>query len=371
MDAKNRVRYPTLAKRAIAAKILADGLSEEMRVLYVAMTRARDRLIMTYASKYLENDVSDLSVRMIESNPLLITSEVDCPGKWVLYSALKRIEAGALHRFTSQKPEGRVSQYPWLIQVLDGHLQAATAYAEENFSEEIPEKTLQCIERNLTYTYPYKGATIAPSKLTATQLKGRIKDQEAAENAVNTSTVANWRKPGQQSGIRKATDRGNAYHKAMQHICFAACVSEEQIKDEILRLVDAGYISQEQASILDISKLMAMFASPLGKKLQESKHLLREFKFSVLKDSGEYFSDLQGEKILLQGVVDCAIIEETGITVIDFKTDYVTQETVSQRTEDYRKQVDTYAGALENIFQKPVIQKLLYYFQINQWICID
>ena len=370
VDMKNRVRYPMIAKRAIAAKMLADGLSEELRVLYVAMTRAKDRLIMTYASKHLENEVSDLSVRMIESDPLLITSEVDCPGKWVLLSALKRLEAGGLHALADQKPACRISGNPWLIKVVEGDIQEITDAENDAPSIALPGELLHRMEKNLQFVYPCYQATMAPSKLTATQLKGRVKDQETAEHTKTDAVVAKWRKPGESVDIRKSVDRGNAYHIVMQHICYSACSNIDTICNEVDRLVSAGYISQEQADVLDAERIFALFETPLGKKLQKEANVLREFKFSVLKDSAEYFPELQGEKILLQGVVDCAIIEDGGITVIDFKSDYVTPESVSQRTEDYRKQVDAYAGALEKIFQKPVREKLLYYFQLNEFVSL-
>ena len=96
VDSEHRVRYPAISKRAIGVKAGEESLSEEMRVLYVAMTRARDRLIMTYAEKYLEKTLRDLVLRMDLGQRELLTASAVCPGEWVLLAALRRTEAGEL-----------------------------------------------------------------------------------------------------------------------------------------------------------------------------------------------------------------------------------------------------------------------------------
>ena len=94
--------------------------------------------------------------------------------------------------------------------------------------------------------------------------------------------------------------------------------------------------------------------------------MLREFKFSILDDGENFDPALYGEKILLQGVVDCALLEKDGITVVDFKTDRVTEDTLPERVRQYRPQVLAYAGALERIYGKPVKEALLYFFQVGR-----
>ena len=140
----------------------------------------------------------------------------------------------------------------------------------------------------------------------------------------------------------------------MQYIDFSACTSAESIQQEIERLSKEMLISPEQASVVDCEKLFRFFDSTLGKQLRDSKQVLREFKFSVLEDASVYDPALTGEQVLLQGVVDCAVIEDDGITVLDFKTDKVTDETLSSVVEKYRGQVAVYTNALTRIYQKPI-----------------
>ena len=101
--------------------------------------------------------------------------------------------------------------------------------------------------------------------------------------------------------------------------------------------------------------------------LNDSSQLLREFKFSVLVDADKYVDGIYNEKILLQGVVDCALIQPDGIVVIDFKTDYVTEETIPEVKDRYRMQVKAYCQALEQIYKKPVIASYLYLFHIGRF----
>lgn len=117
-------------------------------------------------------------------------------------------------------------------------------------------------------------------------------------------------------------------------------------------------------------KIAVFFATELGKKLREGQ-VEREFKFSILEDGTAYDPRLSGESVLLQGVVDCALIEEDGITVIDFKTDYVTEETLPHALARYRSQVKAYAMAMERIYQKKVKQALLYFFHMDRFAEVD
>ena len=365
VDTKNRVHYPSVSKRAISVKIHSEGLSEEMRVLYVAMTRAKDRLIMTYAAKNLQKELNSLVLRMPYTDPKLLTAEVDCPGKWVLQSALRRTEAGAFFAVASQPEYSTTSDTPWLIKVVDSlDTDPAHEYAEVGCLENIPANALSKIKRNLNFVYPFVAATKTPSKRTATQIKGREKDAEAAEA---TSTHMQYTKCFRKATFSSEPDiglrRGNAFHIVMQHIRYDACIGRIEIIREIERLVLEGYITQEQADFVNPEKIAAFFNTPIGQKLTVCDRVLREFKFSILDDAAHYDPDVAGEQILLQGVVDCALIDDTGITVIDFKTDRVSSHSVAMAAENYRPQVEAYANALKRIYRLPIKSVMLYFFE--------
>ena len=368
VDPKNRIRFPTVAKRAIALKTMRDSLSEELRVLYVALTRARDRLIMTYASANLEKDIAELSARMDLCHRELLTGEVVCPGQWVLLAALQRTEAGELFSIGGKPAETTPGEPAWKIRVVTAPEQTGTG----RFGD-LPQQSatidLEQLRLGLAFRYGHEGATKAPSKQTATQRKGREKDAEAAENTEPPKPYAHkWRKPAFLGGDDTGKDHGTAMHKALQHLPFAVCADEASIRREIQKLVLKGFLTEEEERLISCEKLADFFATELGQKLRSGGEVLREFKFSVLDDGENFDAALSGEKILLQGVVDCALLEEDGITVVDFKTDRVTEETLPERVRQYRPQVLAYAGALERIYGKPVKEVLLYFFHTGRFV---
>jgi ATP-dependent helicase/nuclease subunit A len=369
VDTKNRVRYPTIAKRAITVKTVTDSLSEELRVLYVALTRARDRLIMTYASQTLEKDLQEIVSRMDLSDPQLLTSDVVCPGEWVLMTALRRTEAGELFKLGGTPSETMPGEPTWLIKVAAAPDGTAAAAQMMEDTDDLPDGVTEKLQKGLAFKYPYMAATAAASKQTATGRKGRDKDAEAAEDAPAAEKASiTWRKP--YAGRSAGKDTGNAVHALMQHIRYENCTDEAGVALELERLVASGLLSGEQGSLIDCRKIAAFFASSLGRKLCSANSVIREFKFSILDDGQRYDPALVGEKVLLQGVVDCAVIEDDGITVIDFKTDYVTEETIADRARYYAPQVEAYAQALERIYQKPVKAAALYFFHLDQTVTV-
>ncbi|MBE6976184.1 MAG: helicase-exonuclease AddAB subunit AddA [Ruminococcaceae bacterium] len=372
VDEKNRLRYPTIAKKAIAVKMTADSLSEELRVLYVALTRARDRLIMTYADRNLENDIADIALRMDLGGRELLTRDVVCPGQWVLMTALQRTEAGELFRLGGKPVETKPGEPAWCIRVMSaGGTDATCAEEPEVPAEVLPEAVLEKIRKGLAFRYDHVPATFAPSKQTATQRKGRDKDAEVAEDTQEPKPIyRKWRKAVFGRERTSAVDVGNAMHSAMQYIRYDACHSLAGVRQEVQRLTEQRFISEEQAQMVDCQAIAAFFATELGGKLRESGNVLREFKFSVLDDGANFSPELSGEQILLQGVVDCALIEDDGITILDFKTDAVTESTLPQRTEFYRPQVLAYGDALSRIYGLPIKQSLLYFFHIGRFVAV-
>ncbi len=108
-----------------------------------------------------------------------------------------------------------------------------------------------------------------------------------------------------------------------------------------------------------------MFESSLGLRMRKAKSILREFKFSIMDDCGRYDKALSGESVLVQGVIDCALIEDDGIVLIDFKTDQITKDDLQKVADRYASQVRVYADAIARIYQMPVKQKILYLFSLD------
>ena len=366
-DMKNRIKYPTVAKRAISEKKIRDAVSEELRVLYVAMTRAKDRLIMTYAQKGLEGKLADLAYRMEVSPSLLLTSDVDCAGEWVLQAALKMQEAGCLLPDDLSITGAITHVQPWLIRCVCAPEESKECVEKTIEREEsIPAETFSRMQKHLSYQYPHIAATLTPSKQTATQLKGRNKDAEVAEGTASHYNYA-FRKPVFVSSEQDGTVYGKLMHLVMQYIRYDRCGEIGAIRNELERLVSDGYLTRAEAERINVDQIHSFFASDIGRKLICSDNVLREFKFSILDDGNTYAEGLENESILLQGIVDCALLEKDGITVIDFKTDYVTEDTLNSTFEKYKTQVKTYMRALERIYGLPVKSAFVYFFRLNRF----
>jgi ATP-dependent helicase/nuclease subunit A len=341
----------------------AQSVSEEMRVLYVAMTRARDRLIMTYASRTLEEDLKEIAMRMDFDDGELLCEDAICMGDWVLLAAMKRTEAGQLHNLGGRPTQTEIGEYPWKICVAVAPKNQETGHISEDIRRRLPESIVNTIDKALQFQYPHYSATKAPSKQTATGRKGRVKDAEAAEGTKESvSYTRSWRKPSFRSGRVEGRMVGNAIHSAMQYIRYEACESEAAVSEEIRRLVRVGFLTEEQGRIVNCGQIASFFDSELGRKLRSGVTHVREFKFSILDPGEQYGEGLEGEKVLLQGVVDCAILEEDGITVLDFKTDTVRSDDLNGLLDRYRSQVCAYADALKRIYDMPIKDILIYFF---------
>ena len=369
-DEARRIRYPSLGKLAIAEELRRETVSEEMRILYVAMTRPKDRLIMTSVSAKEDGLLSlgeELAVRGVKAQ----SGEGRSFSRWVLQAALNRPEAGQLRNAAGSHAVSTDTQYPWLVRVIpgedllpgNGEVQAAPV------RKAMPENALEQLKASLGYVYPYGAATQAPSKQTATAQKGRDKDLEAAQDAPEEpKPLRVWRAPSFAAPSRDGRAYGSAMHKAMQYLHFEACGDEKSIRKELRRLVAEQFLTEEEGKLVNVRQIAAFFATDLGWKLRLGGNLLREFKFSILDDGEKYGHGLHGEQVLLQGVVDCAIVESDGITVLDFKTDYVTDETLPTVTQRYKLQVETYKEALSRIYGQKIKRAVLYFFHLGQFV---
>ena len=370
VDGKLRVCYPNIAKRAISAYIIEQSISEELRVLYVAMTRAEDRLIMTYAKKNLEKDLAEIALRMELSPREMLTADVNCPGKWILQAAMSRVEAGQLHNLAGAAVQSKVFDSVWRICVCDS-VETSKQTIQDQGVEEVLFSTdrLKQMTASLHFQYPFEQVTRIPSKLTATQLKGRAKDREVAEyTQQEPKRVFPFREPSFVRSKGKPTDKGTAVHCFLQHANLNNCCHEDGVIDEISRLVQKGILDKDQGILIAPAGIVTLANGEIGTMIRSARKVIREFKFSVLVDACDYYDDAENEKILLQGVVDCAVIEPDGITVIDFKTDFVSEETIGDVSEKYKNQIHAYANALSGIYKLPLKRSLLYFFGIGRYL---
>ena len=354
-DTERMVRYPTVAAVAIDGALKEETLSEEMRLLYVAMTRPKEKLYLVSASKKPDEDIAAIAGKLSFSgdkpDPEILSS---MPGFFGWIAA-----AGIIDNWQSMK----------LQTVSREALTNEKLRKEKELSAEakapVDEALLSEIKRHIEYVYPYEAAVNLPSKITATELKKYTPAEENEEaGAYLAPTPKYFARPNfsKDELALSPTERGIATHLTLQFMDLKKGLSIASVKEEIARLSASGHLNSRQARAVRPELIVALMNSETGKRILNADILHREFKFSLLVKASELFETDADESILLQGVVDCCIEEPDGLVIIDYKTDNVrSRDQIEERAAVYQNQLKAYSLALERIFGKKVKQTVLYF----------
>ena len=372
IDLKRKIRYPTMARLALEEKLRRENLAEEQRILYVAMTRPKEKLILVDALYGAEKRLQKLTAAAACPVMPEVVAEGKCFGDWILLPLLCRPEAAPLRDMAGVMADGLYTgdTAPWQVFIHDGDdfgwaPGVAVSDTEKDAGETLFDPAL------LTFRYPYQRETTLPAKLTATQLKGRALDQEIAEDAYHTPYIRPLVQPKfrrEKKGLTPA-ERGTATHLVLQYLDLQNLDVPGQV--EKLRL--EAKLTAEQAAAVDGPTLRRFLESPLAEEMRQAETAAREYRFTVLMPARDYDpAAAEEDSILLQGVVDCWFETPEGITVVDFKTDFVqTEEDVAQHAELYRGQLAAYSLALERVLEKAVTRKALYFLQAGKTVEIS
>ena len=372
VDARRHIQYPTIARQALERTLRREAKAEELRVLYVAMTRAKEKLVMVHTQANAGGRVADL---MALSDCPVLPEAVDsgkCMGDWIMLPLLQRSEAGALRAFAGQNSEGRffAEETPWTVCVHDGLQFAALAQQSDAAEEErAPQREdLPADFAALSYRYPYAEQTAFPAKLTATQLKGRAIDEEISENTTLPPRLRNLCKPKFLAGKTALTgaERGTALHLVMQDLDFFCEPNEQSVRAQIEAMRAQRKLTDEQANAVDVHAIVRFLRSDLAARIRKSKQVEREYRFSLLRPVRDFSSLDADDSVLLQGVVDCFFEEDGELVVVDFKTDHVSCAQLDERAEHYRPQLEAYSMALTRVMGKKVKEKVLYFFSAGE-----
>ncbi len=359
-DTRRGVEYPSMAWQAVKARLEREMLSEEMRVLYVAMTRARDRLCVTALWPDGEKQLSRLREGLCSPIPYVLLAGDPSPAHWLARAALL--------------PDSplRLTLCP------TSDLQAAAGAAafpsgKAEAAAPVPASALAKLRDRLDWMYPHGQAAELPSKLTASALDGPWPaDPDGTPLPGSVIPARPSRRPVLASGDvpLAAAERGVAVHRVLQRLDLARTGSREEIAGEIRRLLAQGHLTPAQAQAADPQVILDFFLSPTGRRILQASQVWRELRFSLLVPAENWFSVPPGEEILLQGVVDCCIREGGALTVIDYKTDRVSGPALEARAAYYAGQVRTYATAMERVLGKPVRECILYFLWENRAVSV-
>ena len=366
VDLKRKIRYPTLARTAVEETLRRENLAEEQRVLYVAMTRPKEKLILVDSLYFAETRLQRLAAAADLPVPPEAVAACRTFGEWLLLPLLRRPEAKPLRQLAGvEEASSPVSGAPWQI-----HIHDAADFRDRpprpGAAAGAPAAEIPFDPALLAFQYPYARESALPAKLTATQLKGRPLDQEIAENAAPAPYVRPLSQPRfrrERKGLTPA-EQGSAVHLVLQYLDFG----NPDIPAQVAALAERDLLTPAQARAVDVPALERLLRAPLAEEIRQSPRVLREYRFTLLVPAREIDPRASGDDaVLLQGVADLCFETPSGLTVVDFKTDRVfTPEEVQDRAELYRPQLDAYALALSRCLGTPVTRRCLYFLAPGQ-----
>ena len=372
VDLQRKIRYDTISKKALALQLRRESMAEEMRILYVAMTRAKEKLILVDCMRHAATRVCNLiSLTDLPVAPETVGS-VSSPGDWVLLPLLATQEAGEIHSWAGMEPETlHHTDGGWSIHLWEN----PAAVSAADMSQELPaqDKVLPDFS-GMDTPYIHEKACLLPTKVTATQLKGRELDEEIAQGTVparrRSISITIPRFLQQDQGL-SAAEKGTAVHLVMQYLPFDTTPDADSVRLVVQRLLDTRRLTIQQAEAVDCDKLAAFLASPLAQRIREGRNLLREYRFALLVPASMYDKSMDHtEEMMLQGVVDCCYETDEGLVIVDFKTDRIRPGEEAERTEVYRPQQEAYAHALEQVLEKKVASRILYFFATGREVAL-
>ncbi len=364
-DDERFTTYDTVSSIATEKDILFGGASEELRVLYVAATRAKEHL--TLVCPIVKRSGLETRVKLNKHfsfnkagklHPFAVF-RANSVSEWVLSAFINHKDCKAINDlcsvegFETEDSDFSLDVSTELIETTDEKAitQVDTAPIDYSLLAEIKERA--------EYEYQYDTSSVL-AKITAS----------STENNKNQRAYFAKRKPKFLNEEFTGADRGNAIHKFFE-ICDFSLASNDA-DSEKLRLVNAGKLTEDEAKVISKTDVDAFFSTEIGQRIINSKEIYKEYEFSYLKKAGELYTDitdnLKNEEIVIQGKLDLAFVEGDGIVLIDYKTDSITDE--EKFKELYLPQINIYNESLKECTGLNVKERYIYSFKLGKFISL-
>lgn len=383
----SRAKLGSIGHQVIAEKKRAMMLAEEMRLLYVAVTRARERLVITSSrtARQCAGILNECAVMDGAGPADWQVRSAQCHFDWLLYAfgGQRRVREafgldggaetaeGAL--FSVERVDrGRLDRLSTMIMT---KRQSMFAAGGDCGSAAISKEGAAAVERiaaSVNWRYPWADVTAIAAKQSVSELSHREDEFGAMDLAAAFDRVpaAVYEPRGRVGGDARA--RGTAVHLVLQHIDLGGPVTAEAVKQTVQRLVAAGAMAEHAAAAVDAGAIVRFFESDLGRLVRENAAgVLREWPFTIGLDARELGATSAGELVIVQGIIDVVVRTGDGLVVIDFKTDNVDAAGAEQRAELYRKQMQYYAKAAGRILRRPVRAGWLYFLTCGCAVGVD
>lgn len=360
LDSETGTKGRTMPYYGVLSARRQDDRAEELRVWYVAMTRAKENLCIVLTERDLEKRLENLENTLDGARTLSADSVLHAasPADWFLTAALRHPSFAHLRK----QPQSTVSlaaDTSWVVTVCDPSANEDEAVSKEpTTAATADDKLVSMLRERLAYTYPYAALSRIPAKVTASQV---------AHDRISRQYIAKARPAFLQKEGLTAAQKGTALHTFMQFADYERAARD--VTGEATRLVDAGFLTVHQAEVLPPDKITAFFDSDLYARMRASADCRREFHFTVEVSADTVADRLLGfpdEKVMVQGIADCVFREGDGLVLVDYKTDRVGDE--QELVDRYRSQLQFYRWAIEPIFGLSVTQAVLYSFHLDKTI---
>ena len=399
---EKRVIASSLNKQVIRRQLLKESLGEELRVLYVAMTRAKEKLILTGTVGKLEKQMLSLSRFLDEEEELLpLGTRMKAKNYWAFvlpalvrhramsellweYGILMKKQPGIyddISEFVIKKITVRqMTEKAVLIQAGNQMQEEYLKNWDENkvYDEVVKEE----IEKRFSFVYPYKYLEDIPVKVSVSDLKKRSWHDES-ELEENISVSAEEQEEEQEAPVPafmaekqeeyKGAARGTAYHRVMECLDYAEADTEEQLRAQLKRLLESQKMTEQEAECIRIWDIRRFVESGLGQRMKKAamkKHLYREQPFVIQRSASMLDDGWKNETVLVQGIIDAYFMEEEEIVLVDYKTDRVRRGQEQKLIDLYHVQLEDYARALERMTGKRVKEKIIYSFTLQKEILL-
>ena len=393
---ERRLIVSAMQKQIIRRALKRESLGEELRVLYVALTRAKEKLIITGSMGNIEAALRSVSRYMNSEETLLplgVRSEAKSYWSYILpalvrHPAVKELLAeygifGKQAKICEKENADFLIHRVTLGELVQGEILGQTdaqmreAFFREWDSQRVYDETIrQTLEAKFGFAYPYAYLEELPVKVSVSELKKRkYADEEEIESALYPEPEIEEIVPAFISGEKEVTRgaaRGTAYHCVMECLDYTQVKTYQEIDRQIQTLVENHKMSPEEGESIRRKDILAFSGSELGMRMQRAaldKKLHREQPFVMKVDMKNLDDSWNGdETVLVQGIIDAYFIEGEEIVLVDYKTDRIGQGEESKLIERYRTQLEDYALALERMLHKKVKQKYIYSFALQKAI---
>lgn len=398
---QQRVKTPTLFKKVLARKQRQETVAEELRVLYVALTRAEEKLVITSVCEDFQKMLqgySGIATRKENALSFYGISKSLSYFQWLIqalyrHASMKEIReaagvsAGTIRDLYEQDMECKV-MVSGLEQVMDDTALELLKNQQDREAFSIPiedvenhKETYERIKEKFAASYPHELHENIRSKVSVSEIKLKALEEEETAEPVENIFETHSKEPyipefmRQQVEEAGGTMRGNAYHKFMELTAHRAITGREELEQVKAELIEQGRISEEWVKLLNNKKLLEFYNSDLAKRMRkayEQGKLWREQPFLMGRDVSEIYQKegySEPETILVQGIIDAFFEEEDKLVLVDYKTDRV--QNPSELVQRYKAQIVQYANALVSLKNKEIKDAMLYSFCLKQEVKVD